>query len=226
MHFYSRAGITLAALAGCVLMLRPASAQLINGSFENTGGTFVNNGSGYMTVNAGLTTIPGWTVTNAQIAWLTAPNSAGIALDDGNFFLDLTGDHDNGVFGGMTQTVNTIPGSSYTLGLDLGTQESNSQFRGPVSVNVQTGATSQGFTFTPSVGSTGTQWKNFTLNFLASGTTTPITITGTGAAGGAYLGLDHVTLSASTPATPEPGMLALLAGLGISGLAMRRRARH
>ena len=226
MHSHSRAGITLAALAVSVLLARPASAQLINGSFENTGGTFVNNGNGYMIVNVGSTTIPGWTVTNAPLAWLTVPNSASIALDDGNFFLDLTGDQDNGVFGGVTQTVNTIPGSSYTLGLDLGTQESSSQFRGPVSVNVQTGATSQGFTFTPSVGATGTQWKNFTLNFLASGTTTPITIRGTGAGGGAYLGVDHVTLSAGTPATPEPGMLALLTGLGISGLAMRRRARR
>jgi hypothetical protein len=153
MHLYLRAGIGFAALAVGLVTLRPARAQIINGSFENTQGTFVNQGSNFMTLAPGSTVIPGWTVTNDQIAWLTTPN-VGIAPSDGSFFLDLTGTHDNGFFGGVTQTVNTTPGGSYTLGFDLGSFENSGSFRGPVSLNVQAGAISQNFTFTPAPGST------------------------------------------------------------------------
>jgi MYXO-CTERM domain-containing protein len=51
------------------------------------------------------------------------------------------------------------------------------------------------------------------MNFTASGTSTPLTITGASSGGGEYIGLDNVSVVA-----PEPSQTAAL-GLGVLGLA-------
>ena len=52
----------------------------------------------------------------------------------------------------------------------------------------------------------GTQWGAFSFEFTATTASTPITITGTATSGGAYIGLDAVSLVA----VPDLPLLALL----------------
>src|SRR5271165_2547992 len=110
-------------VAFCVAHARITDAQSLvtNGSFENTGGTFVDEGGGAMTsLSPGSTVIPGWAVTNDEIAWLMNGNVTGIATPFGCLLLDRPGTHDDNVYGGVTQTISTTPSQTYTLSLSIG----------------------------------------------------------------------------------------------------------
>jgi hypothetical protein len=76
---------------------------------------------------------------------------------------------------------------------------------GPASLLATAGGTSQ--TFTNTLTGTGQQWQQFTLHFTATGAITPISFQGISTAGGAYLGLDNVSI---VDAIPEPASLSLL----------------
>src|SRR5271165_5941753 len=121
----SLAFATLALFCAGDLTLVHAQELITNGSFENTNGTFVDEGGGVMltALTPGSTIIPGWTVTNDQLAWLMNGNSTGISTPFGSFLLDLTGNHDNGSYAGVTQTIRTIPSETYTLSLSLGADQ-------------------------------------------------------------------------------------------------------
>jgi hypothetical protein len=178
--------------------------QLINGSLENTQGTFVSSG-GYMELAVGSTALPGWNVVANSVSWLPTGNPWNLMTPYGSMFLDLTGNHDNGSYGGISQTIATVPSQTYRLSLSLGSQQDQTIFKGPMSVMAKAGAASQSFTFTPS--GTGNQWGSFNFDFVAASSSTLLTITGTGSAGGSYLGLDNLQVVA----VPEPRPLSILA---------------
>ena len=97
-----------------LLFVCASRGQLVNGSLEDTQGTFVPY-NGYMEVYGGSTTIPGWTVVHDSISWLPNLNPWNLTTPYGNMFLDLTGNHDNGSFGGISQTLTTVPSQTYRV---------------------------------------------------------------------------------------------------------------
>jgi hypothetical protein len=163
----------------------------------------------------GSALIPGWRVAAAEIAWGVNGNAFGPQSPFGSLFLDLTGYHDRLPYGGVTQTLNTTPNQSYQLTFSLGSHQDVSAYRGPMSVSVTAGSTSNSFTFTPS--GTGSQWGSFAMGFVAESTTTPLTFVGTGSAGGAYLGFDNVVV------TLTPELQFYLTAVSIAGNNFRFR---
>ena len=222
---------TLAVIIGaCFAVLNShlhAANLVTNPSFEL--GTFTNRGDGFQILPLGSTAIGGWTVINDSLAWGTVPNSAAsvnpITPFDGTFFLDLQGD---GIFrrpyGGVMQTLTTVSGQQYHLAFNLGTEQSPASpaTHGPISVVATAGSTSLPFTFNP--GGTGTQWGEFGFDFTASSSSTPISIVGTTTAGGAYIGLDLVSVTL----VPEPStlLIAFLGSIALIAASSRTHSRR
>lgn len=167
---------------------------VVNGSFEDTGCQFVPDGNGVGSLPMLSTAIPGWTVTEAELLWGANGNVFGARSPFGALFLDLTGYHDSPPYAGVAQTLDTVAGQHYRLTFSLGAYENFAAYRGPVSVSVTLGTVSNVFTFTPPVGATGNVWMTFTQDFTAASDTTPLAIEGVGAFGGAYLGLDDISV--------------------------------
>src|SRR4051812_40571144 len=84
-------------------------APFQNGSFE-LGGSRCNT----FNIPAGSTTITGWTVSVGNIDWLGAPvPGCGWQASNGNNSLDLVGT------GGIQQTFDTVPGTTYQVSFDM-----------------------------------------------------------------------------------------------------------
>jgi hypothetical protein len=200
----------------------PSFANLItNGSFES--GNFVPDLNGTMSLSVGATDMTGWTVANASLAWIGPSNPFGLTASDGGYFLDLSGYHDNAPYAGVEQTlpIPTIIGDQYQLSLDLGT--STTYDSAPVSILVNAGSASTTFTSTPSVPN---GWETFTFDFIATSSSTSISLAGQSSTSVKYIGLDNVNVEAvPIEPAPEPGTFALFAGLGLLGLVGGRRFR-
>jgi hypothetical protein len=212
-----KSGTALSALFLTAALVGGTSAQanlLTNGSFES--GAFVNQGNDTMSLAVGSTVITGWTVVTDTTAWIGATNPFGLSASNGSFFLDLTNYQAGAPFAGMSQTVATTPGATYSLAFDLG----SSTFWGrPDSITASAAATSQTFT-APSTGGNN-DWQSVSMQFVASSATTTVRLQG--ASGINYIGLDNVDVefvSGPVP-VPEPTTLAFL-GLGLAGLAAWR----
>jgi len=217
--------IRFSVLAVAALMASSAHANLIaNGSLES--GAFVNQGSDTMSLLAGSTVITGWTVVTDTTAWIGATNPFGLSASDGSFFLDLTNYQPGAPFAGMSQTIATTVGATYSLSFDLG----SSTFWGrPDSITASAASTSQ--TFTAPLTGGNNDWQSVSMLFLATSASTTVLLQG--ASGINYIGLDNVDVEfVSGPGpgpgpgrVPEPTTLALL-GLGLAGLGASRRRRH
>lgn len=197
---------------------------ITNGSFET--GAFVNNGSGAMSLLPGATAMTGWTTYSAELTWMVNGNSYAMSTPYGNSFIDFTGYHDSSPYGGVWQDIVTVPGGSYDLSFSVGTQQSLARYSGPVTVTASAGSALQSFTSNPA--GAGNQWETFTLNFQASSTTTTISLLGLLSTGGEYIGLDNVSVVASTgvPEIDPAGMGSVLALVtGALGLMERRRLK-
>jgi hypothetical protein len=205
------------ATAGMQYLTRSAAANLItNGSFES--GTYTLGSDGTAGLPVGSTFITGWTVIGNSIAAVGTPNNATILAEDGTRSLDLTGYEDAPPHGGVTQSIPTTPGGRYSLSFWIGEQNDVSDLIGPVGITASAGPASGNFTNTLSA--SGQQWEQFSLTFTASSASTLISLTGFSTAGGDYIGLDNVSVSA----VPEPASLALI-GIPAAMALMRRRRK-
>ena len=228
--FGFRAALAVGGLAASLCFAAPAHAQLVNGSFEQGNFTGVNpQGAAHSTqLVAGSTNITGWTVEN-EIAWIEPGNPYGITASDGMRVLDLTGYHDSQPEGSIQQTLALVVGNSYTLGLDLGYNPNLATSPDGVTVTIAEAGVSQ--TFNNDNTGTGTTfgnnfYKHFTFSFKATQTTNTLLLQGSAASSGADIGLDNITLVNTTPAvTPEPGSMALLVGMGVTGAGFLARRR-
>jgi hypothetical protein len=165
-----------------------ARANLItNGSFE-TGGNFTSYDNVAVSDNI---TMAGWTVVGQPgrtnpITWIYSGNF-GLTAQDGNYFLDLTGFQDGPPYGGVSQTISTSAGNSYSLSFYLG---SSSYWGLPDGIDVFIdGSLLPLASFTSTL--TGTNnWEQETTSFTAAGPLTTISLIGN--SGIAYIGLDNV----------------------------------
>jgi hypothetical protein len=204
----------LATVSFAVVMVGvPLQANVVtNGSFE-TPAT-----AGSPSLPAGSTYLLGWTVVNAELAQIRNGDFGGVFASSGTYSLDLTGYHDSSPYGGVTQTLTTIPGGVYSVQFDVGSVS------GTATVQITAGdliatQSSSNVTATDS-------WQTYSGFFTASAPTTDITLLGLAAsAGGVYIGLDNVVVNFDHQAdAPEPSAL-YLSGFGGLGLLLLRRRR-
>ena len=189
----------------------PAQANLLtNGSFENTTG-FVPDVNDVMILNPGATTMTGWTVISGggSLTWDGPTNLFGLTASQGSYFLDLTGYHDDTPYGGVQQTIGTIPGQAYVLSFDLG---SSTTYGVPDAITAAAGSTSQTFTSTNTTLTNA--WETEVLNFTATSGTTLISLTG--ALANHYIGLDNISVEGPSPVPLPPSVW--LFGSGLLGL--------
>jgi hypothetical protein len=205
----------LAILAWAVFFYgQPARANLVvNGSFEDTTG-FVANADGYMSLPAASTTMTGWTVTTAEIAWVGPTFAGQFSALDGSYCLDLTGAHDSLPFGAVQQTISTIPGGQYRLSFYLG---SSAAYGLPSAITASADSTTQTFTSTNTA--SNNVWEHYSMIFTASSNATVISLAGV--EGRYYVGLDDVCV---TP-VPIPGAVWLLGSGLLCFTPIRRRLK-
>jgi Protein of unknown function (DUF642) len=215
-----RTWVVWAGVAVGVCHAADARAQVIvNGSFES--GAFVPDANNLMSLPPGSTAMTGWTTFNAELVWARNDNPFISPASDGNFFLDLTGNHDATPYGGVQQTFASIPGAPYHVTFDIGVVRNGfPAFSGPATVQVAaTGAAPQDFTYNPTSG-LNALWGNFSYDFVAAGPSTTLSLLGIASGGGQYIGLDNVQVTTSP--VPEPSGLAFMF-VTLAAAALRRR---
>lgn len=159
----------LAAAAAGFLVVGVVTASVSNGSFET--GPTVTNPPGFLPISAPSSSITGWTVSAGQIDYI----GGYWAASSGSRSIDLTGSNNSA--GAISQTLTTIPGSTYTVTFDMAGNPA-----GPPAVKTMTvsatGAASAVYTFdTTAKTLTNMGWTSKTYSFLASANSTVLTFT-------------------------------------------------
>jgi hypothetical protein len=203
----------------------PLWADIVtNGSFESP----VVTTGGFQNFTGGSTGITGWTVVGSEASVVSGTFSQdGITFpaEDGNQWLDLTGDGTNSDSQGVQQAFATTSGTQYTVSFWIGNVYNPAGIFGTTStVDVLLGGvtgTSLG-AFTNSSITPGTQvWQEFSTSFTATGSSTTLDFLNGDPGNDNSNGLDNVVITRSgTSPVPEPGWvsglgLALIVGLGL-----------
>jgi hypothetical protein len=206
------------------LVSAEASTLITNGSFESP----VVPVGGFTNFASGSTGITGWTVVGPEASVVSGTFTSECCTfpaEDGNQWLDLTGDVSNTVEG-VQQTVATTMGTQYTLSFWVGNIFDPGGIYGTTStVDVRLGGLGGTLlgAFTNSSTTRGTQvWQQFATSFTATGSSTTLDFLNADPASDNSNGLDNVALTVGAAGIPEPGTLSLL-GLGILGLGLVRR---
>jgi hypothetical protein len=214
----------------------PAHANLIgNGSFETP--TVPNGGFTNFSIGA---TIPSWSVVGSSPQSVSIVSGAfqqsGVTFlaQDGNQWLDLTGDGSNGAEG-VSQAITTILGHTYKLSYYIG-NTTGGIFGTTSTVNLsiaerlpQPDPLLLSFSDTnATVSPTTLNWLQVMHSFVAVGTSTTFTFLNGDPGGDNSNGLDNVVLidegvigGGGGPIT-EPASLAVL-GVGLAALGYWRR---
>src|SRR5438876_8576584 len=201
------------------------AAPFQNGGFEGT------NPCNTFNIPAGSTLIPGWTVSVGNIDWESAP-PCGWQTSAGSNSLDLVGAGAGGI-GGIQQTFDTIPGTTYQVSFDLAGNYGAGPVIKPLAVTIN-GVTTN-FTFDTTGRSFNNMgWTTHTLTFVATSTTSTINFVSEVIASGGTLNagaaLDNVQITTPGAAVSSPIPLswthyaaALLIALAAGVLLARRR---
>jgi choice-of-anchor C domain-containing protein len=182
-------GLAAIALAGAALA---AFSAPTNPSFEL--GTYFDDGSGFQQVNAGDTSITGWTVDAGSVDWIGEYWPAA----EGAMSIDMSGAEP----GTISQTFATTIGNTYTVSFALAGNPA-----GPPTIKtldvIATGGTAASYTF-DTTGSTLLEmnWTTAEYSFLAtSGSTTLSFISTTESAWGPAI--DNVVVTETVPTTDD-----------------------
>ena len=209
-----------------------ARANLItNGSFEEP----VVPVGGFTNFLAGSTAITGWTVVGVDSSVVsTSFKQLGITFnaEQGNQWIDLAGVTSNSMSSGVSQTVATTIGDSYLLTFYVGSTTDAGHttfFPSTVDLSIDGGARVH-YTNTDTPPTTFVDWKLFTVDFMATSSTTNLQFLNGDASNNFVTALDNIQLvdvSSAAP-VPEPSTLALSSVMfGVLGVAWSwRRTRR
>jgi choice-of-anchor C domain-containing protein len=177
-------GLAAITLAGATL----AFSGPTNGSFET--GTYADGGSGFEQLNAGDTSIDGWTVDSGSVDWIDTYWPAA----DGSKSIDMSGAD----AGAISQTFDTTIGNTYTVSFALSGNPAGDPTVKTLDVSA-TGGTVSNYTYDVTGNDlTNMNWTQATYTFLATSATTTLSFvsTTTGAFGPA---IDNVVVTESVP---------------------------
>lgn len=218
-----------------LLFLASLYAPVMAAPFQN--GSFELGGSApcyTFNVPAGSTLITGWTVSVGNIDWYGAAPSCGWLASNGAASLDLVGSSAGGI-GGISQTFDTVPGTTYVVNFDLAGNYAAAPVVKPLAVTIN-GITTN-FTFdTTGRGFLTMGWTTKTLSFVATGTSSTINFVSDVSASGGTLNagaaLDNVRIApvvvvsnVSVPLDWAHVAAALLIAASALGFVRRRQSR-
>lgn len=120
-NLLGRPSVAIAIATGWLLgATQPASAALVNGSFES--GAFAPDAQGVQFINITGSPIEGWSGFVGGFYWVGPANAYGIVASDGAYSVSLYDPTRPLVrVGSVNQTLATTVGQSYELAFDLGT---------------------------------------------------------------------------------------------------------
>jgi choice-of-anchor C domain-containing protein len=173
-------GLAVVALAGATL----AFTGPTNGSFE--AGNYVDGGGGFEQLNAGDTSITGWTVDSGSVDWIGTYWPA----PDGTMSIDMSGAD----AGTISQTLATTIGNTYTVSFLLSGNPAGDPSVKTLDVSA-TGGIVNHYTF-DTTGSTLTTmtWTPETYTFFATTSSTKLSFIST-TAGAFGPAIDNVTVT-------------------------------
>ena len=187
------------------------ASLIVNGSFEEP---VFPSGTDYAYIPGGETMILGWETIHTGVERISL-STYGVGFgsaQDGSVSLDLNTDF--GVGGGIQQEISTEVGKVYLLSFYQGTYVSHDR-DGTSNVTVSAAGVTDSFSFENH--STTVAWEGKTLTFTATAVTTLISFANFDNPATNFSHIDNVSV------VPEPST-ALLVGIGLVGLGMRRRA--
>lgn len=209
----------LAMVFGLALAWPCAAARFQNGNFETA---TVDPDGAFVTLPLGSMQITGWTVVSGDIDYIGGywipPNGTTRSLD-------LVGDQS---VGGVQQTFDTVPGSTYQVSFDVAGNPDGPPIIKPLRVTA--GSVVQNYTFdTTGKSKANMGWVTNQLSFTASGASTTLTFisdtTGMGCCYGATLGnvqLQMLAAPAVPVGLPWAAPLATLCVIGVALVMLRR----
>ena len=202
---------------------------ILNGSFETPTvptGNFMNFPVGSASLQDWSVFGPSGTVVSI-VSGAFSQNGVSFPAEDGNQWLDLTGDNSNSTEG-VSQTAATTVGDQYQLSYWIGNTTGGGIFGTTSTVKVTLNGTPAFSDTNSNVSPTTLNWEQFTHTFVATGTSTTLGFQNGDPAGDNSNGLDVVLIDlgpAPPPSIPEPASLGLLA-MGIGLLAFARRKHY